>query len=53
MVKFLDLKKQYLSIKDEIDGAIAAVVEKTAFIGGNFLKNLKMSSLIIQEPTTA
>jgi len=33
MIKFLDLKKQYLSIKDEIDSAISNIIENTAFIG--------------------
>lgn len=34
MIKFLDLHKQYLSFKDEMDGAIAGVIARTAFIGG-------------------
>ena len=33
-IKFLDLKKQYLGIKDEIDAAIKGVIERSAFIGG-------------------
>lgn len=33
-VKFLDLQKQYLSIKEEVDKAIFGVIEKSAFIGG-------------------
>ena len=33
-VKFLDLQKQYLSIKKEVDKAIFGVIEKSAFIGG-------------------
>ncbi len=36
-VNFLDLKSQYLSIKPEIDQAIAKVFEKTAFAGGPFV----------------
>ena len=35
---FVDLKAQYQSIKNEIDQAIAAVIEKTAFIGGAYAK---------------
>ncbi|WP_104722771.1 DegT/DnrJ/EryC1/StrS family aminotransferase [Helicobacter mesocricetorum] len=35
VVKFLDLKKQYLSIKEEIDSAIFRVIENSAFIGGD------------------
>ncbi len=34
MVKFLDLKKQYLGIKEEINDAIARVLESSAFVGG-------------------
>jgi len=33
-IAFVDLKAQYLSIKDEIDAAIADVIDHTAFIGG-------------------
>ncbi|WP_299546300.1 DegT/DnrJ/EryC1/StrS family aminotransferase [uncultured Helicobacter sp.] len=33
-VKFLDLHKQYLSIKNEIDRAIFSVIENSAFVGG-------------------
>lgn len=35
MIKFLDLHKQYLSLKEELDSAIASVIERTAFIGGS------------------
>lgn len=35
VVKFLDLKKQYLSIKAEIDSAIFRVIQNSAFIGGD------------------
>lgn len=34
MIKFLDLKKQYLSIKDEVDIAIQGIIQDTAFVGG-------------------
>jgi dTDP-4-amino-4,6-dideoxygalactose transaminase len=37
-IPFVDLKSQYASIKSEIDGAIADVISKTAFIGGPHLK---------------
>lgn len=40
-VKFLDLKNQYLSIKPEIDAAIASVIENSAFIGGTFLNQFE------------
>lgn len=33
-VKFLDLKKQYWSIKEEIESAIHQVIESSAFVGG-------------------
>jgi len=36
MVKFLDLYKQYLSIKGEIDAAIKNVINESAFIGGKY-----------------
>jgi dTDP-4-amino-4,6-dideoxygalactose transaminase len=36
MVRLLDLHKQYLSIKSEIDAAIADVIRETAFIGGKY-----------------
>lgn len=34
MIPFIDLKKQYLSMKDEIDGAIGRVLETSQFILG-------------------
>ena len=37
-VPFLDLKAQYDSIRPEMDTAIAAVIQRTAFIGGEELK---------------
>ncbi|MEO1923705.1 MAG: DegT/DnrJ/EryC1/StrS family aminotransferase [Nautiliaceae bacterium] len=37
MVKFLDLKKQYGSIKEEIDKAIFDVINDTAFVGGEYV----------------
>ena len=37
-IKFLDLHKQYIEIKTEIDSAIANVVDSTDFIGGSFAK---------------
>lgn len=32
-IKLVDLNRQYLKYKDELDGAIAEVIEKSAFIG--------------------
>lgn len=43
MVKFSDLPKQYLSIKDEIDAATAAVIRDAAFIGGRFVGEFEES----------
>jgi dTDP-4-amino-4,6-dideoxygalactose transaminase len=37
MIKFLDLQAQYLSIKGEIDAAIASVIQNSAFVGGSFV----------------
>ena len=34
MIPFVDLKSQYHSIKDEIDRAVAGVLESTAFVLG-------------------
>jgi len=41
MVKFLDLKRQYESIKDEIDDAIKSVINETAFVGGKYVKQFE------------
>ena len=41
MIKFLDLHSQYLSIKVEIDAAIAAVIKDSAFIGGKYVKQFE------------
>ena len=42
-IPFVDLKAQYDSIKPEIDAAIAAVINDTAFIGGPFVKQFEES----------
>lgn len=41
MIKFLDLHAQYLSIKDEMDAAIAGVIASSAFIGGAGVKEFE------------
>jgi dTDP-4-amino-4,6-dideoxygalactose transaminase len=41
LVPFVDLKAQYKSIKGEIDAAIATVIEKTAFVRGEFVKRFE------------
>jgi dTDP-4-amino-4,6-dideoxygalactose transaminase len=40
-VPFVDLKAQYQSIKQDIDRAIASVLDETAFIGGHFVKDFE------------
>ncbi len=40
-VKMLDLYAQYLRLKDEIDAAMAAVLERTDFIGGQDVKDFE------------
>jgi len=40
-IPFIDLKAQYLTIKDEIDQAIKAVIEKSAFAAGPFVKSFE------------
>lgn len=40
-IPFVDLKAQYLSIKDEMDAAIAGVLNETAFIGGPRVKTFE------------
>ena len=40
-IPFVDLKAQYVSIKGEIDAAIAAVIDATAFVGGPFVKEFE------------
>ena len=41
MIKFLDLYKQYESIKAEIDDAIQSVIKDTAFIGGKYVSRFE------------
>lgn len=40
-IQLVDLKKQYESIRTEIDAVIAEVLGKTAFIGGAYVKNFE------------
>jgi dTDP-4-amino-4,6-dideoxygalactose transaminase len=42
-VPFVDLRVQYDSLKTEIDSAIRSVIEKTAFIGGQFVDKYEMA----------
>lgn len=41
VIKFLDLKQQYLEIKDEIDACLAKVIHESAFIGGKHVKSFE------------
>lgn len=40
-VPFLDLKRQYLKLKAEIDSAVQEVVEASAFSGGPYVENFE------------
>ena len=42
-IKFVDLKRQYESLKEEIDNAIYEVLNSSAFIGGKFLKSFEQN----------
>lgn len=41
IIPLVDLKSQYLSIKEEIDGAIQNVIMDSSFIGGKYLKTFE------------
>ncbi|MGB5236272.1 MAG: DegT/DnrJ/EryC1/StrS family aminotransferase [Flavobacteriaceae bacterium] len=49
MIKFLDLQFQYSTIKKEIDSAIQQVIDNSAFIGGEEIKNLETAFGKFQE----
>lgn len=49
MIKFLDLHKQYLSIKDDIDGAISKVISNSAFVGGTEVKQFEENFALFQQ----
>lgn len=40
-IPFVDLHRQYLRIKDEIDAAIASVIQDSAYIGGQRVKQFE------------
>ncbi|MGI9609074.1 MAG: DegT/DnrJ/EryC1/StrS family aminotransferase, partial [Acidimicrobiia bacterium] len=42
-VPFLDLSAQYETLKVDIDAAIAAVIEETAFVRGRFVREFEAS----------
>lgn len=41
-IPFVDLKAQYESIKDDIDQAIASVINQTSFVGGTIIEEFEM-----------
>jgi dTDP-4-amino-4,6-dideoxygalactose transaminase len=41
LIPFVDLKSQYQAIRNEIDQAVSATIEDTAFIGGKRVKELE------------
>ncbi len=43
MIPFVDLNRQYLSIKSEMDDAIQSVINETAFIGGQRISEFENS----------
>jgi len=49
MIEFLDLNKQYFSIKSEIDNAISEVIADSAFIGGKYLKQFEENFATYQQ----
>ena len=40
-IAFIDLKKQYRAIQDEIDAKIHDVITESAFIGGKYVRNFE------------
>jgi dTDP-4-amino-4,6-dideoxygalactose transaminase len=42
-IPFVDLKAQYSSIKNEIDAAVAAVIDATAFVGGRAVEDFEQA----------
>ena len=40
-VPFVDLRAQYLAHREEFDAALASVIEKTAFVGGEFVSRFE------------
>ncbi|MBK8984209.1 MAG: DegT/DnrJ/EryC1/StrS family aminotransferase [Ignavibacteria bacterium] len=40
-IEFVDLKKQYLALKDQIDSSINSVINESAFIGGKYVNKFE------------
>lgn len=49
MIKFLDLHAQYLSIRDEIDTAVAAVIRESAFVSGPYAARFEQAFAAYQQ----
>ncbi len=49
MIKFLDLKNQYIKIQREVDDVIKNVINESAFIGGKYLKKFEEEFANYQE----
>jgi len=49
MIKFLDLHKQYLGIKEEVDAAIQEVIQDSAFIGGRVVRAFEQNFAVYQQ----
>ena len=49
-IPYVDLKAQYLSLKPEIDLKIKSIIENTAFIGGEELKNFTVNFAFLDNP---
>ncbi|CAL7963028.1 dTDP-3-amino-3, 6-dideoxy-alpha-D-galactopyranose transaminase [Gammaproteobacteria bacterium] len=49
MIEFIDLHKQYLSIKSEIDDAIASVVRESAYISSKYVKQFESNFAAYQQ----
>ena len=48
-VPFLDLRAQYLSIRDEIHAAIQAVIDESAFVRGRFVREFEQAFARVQD----
>lgn len=49
MIKFLDLHKQYLDLRSEIDAAIATIIRDSAFVGGPALRDFEAAFAAYQQ----
>lgn len=49
MIRFLDLHKQYLSIRAEIDSAIEQVISRSAYIGGDPVRQFEAQFAAFQK----